>query len=39
MELEYAKGEQVPIYTMPDLSPMALDALKLAIKLIIRAGN
>lgn len=39
LELDYAKGEQVPIYTMPDLSPMALDALKLAIKLIIRAGD
>lgn len=39
IELEYAKGEQVPVYTMPDLSPMALDALKLAIKLIIRAED
>jgi hypothetical protein len=38
-ELDYAKQEQVPIYTMPGLSPMALDALRLAVKLIIKAGN
>lgn len=38
-ELEYAKREEIPIYTMPDLSPMAIDALKLAIKLIIKAGD
>ncbi len=36
-ELQYAKQEKIPIYTMPDLSLMAIDALKLAIKLIIRA--
>ena len=36
-ELSYAKENVIPIYTMPNLSPMAIDALKLAIKLIIRA--
>lgn len=36
-ELEYAKREKIPVYSMPDLSPMAVDALKLAIKLILRA--
>lgn len=36
-ELEYAKQEKIPIYTMPDLTPMAIDALKLAIKLIIKS--
>lgn len=36
-ELEYAKQERIPIYTMPDLSPMAIDALKLAIKLIVKS--
>jgi len=38
-ELEYAKQEGIPVYTMPDLSPMALDALKLAIKIIIKAED
>jgi len=38
-ELEYAKQEGVPVYTMPDLSPMAIDALKLAIKLIVKSGD
>lgn len=38
-ELEYAKQEKVAVYNMPDLSLMAIDALKLAIKLIIRAGK
>lgn len=36
-ELQYAQQEKIPIYSMPDLSPMAIDALKLAIKLIIKA--
>ena len=36
-ELSYAKQEKIPIYTMPNLSPIAIDALKLAIKFIIRA--
>ena len=36
-EMEYAKQKGVPIYSMPNLSPIAIDALKLAIKLIIRA--
>jgi len=36
-ELEYAKQEKIPIYSMPDLNPMAIDALKLAIKLILKA--
>lgn len=38
-ELHYAKQEKIPVYTMPDLSPMALDALKLAIKLIIKSED
>jgi len=38
-ELEYAKQEEIAIYTMPDLSPIAVDALKLAINFIIRAGD
>ena len=38
-ELEYVKQEKIPVYTMPDLSPMAIDALKLAIKQIIRQGD
>lgn len=38
-ELEYAKQEEIPIYTMPDLSPTAIQALRLAIKLIIKAGD
>lgn len=38
-ELYCAKEKKIPIYTMPDLSPRAMDALKLAIKLIIRAGD
>lgn len=38
-ELEYAKQENIPIYTMPDLSPAAIDALNLAIKLILKAGG
>lgn len=36
-ELEYAKQEGTPIYTMPDLSPIAVNALKLAIKLILKS--
>jgi len=35
-ELQYAKQEKIPIYTMPDLSPMAIGALKSTIKLIVR---
>lgn len=38
-ELECANQEDIPIYTMPDLSPMAVQALRLAIKLIVRAGD
>lgn len=37
-ELEYAKQEKVPIYNMPSLDSIAIQALKLAIKLIIRTG-
>ena len=36
-KVECAKGADIPIYTMPDLSPAAISALKLAIKLIIRS--
>jgi len=38
-ELDYAKQIKIPIYSMPSFSPMAIDALKLAIKLIIRTGD
>ena len=38
-ELEYTTQKKIPIYTMPDLSPLAIDALKLAIKLIIRSED
>ena len=36
-EVLCAKHKEVPVYTMPDLSPMAIDALKLAIKLILKS--
>ena len=36
-EIECAKQKEIPIYTMPDLSPMAIQALRLAIKLIIKS--
>lgn len=36
-EIGCVKQEQIPLYTMPDLSPMAIQSLRLAIKLIIRA--
>ena len=36
-ELSYAQQEKIPIYSMPDLSPMAIQSLRLAIKLIIKA--
>lgn len=36
---QYAEQQNMPIYTMPDLSPHSIEALKLAIKLIIRAGE
>lgn len=38
-DIIHAKQEGIPIYTMPDLSRMAIDALKLAIKLIIRSED
>ena len=38
-ELDYATQEKIPVYTMPDLSPHAIQALKLAIKLIIQAED
>ena len=36
-ELSYAQQEKVAIYSMPDLSPMAIQSLRLAIKLIVKA--
>lgn len=36
-EMECVKKEEIPLYTMPDLSPMAIQSLRLAIKLIIKA--
>lgn len=38
-EIEYAKQKKIPIYVMPSLSFMAIDALKLAVKLIIKAED
>lgn len=36
-ELEYAKEKKIPIYSMPDLSPHAIQSLKFAIEVIIKA--
>ena len=36
-ELLHAQQEKIPIYSMPDLSPMAIQSLRLAIKLILKA--
>ena len=36
-ELKYAQQKKIPIYSMPDLSPYAIQSLRLAIKLIIKA--
>jgi len=36
-ELQYAQREKIPIYSMPDLSPHAIQSLRLAIKLIVKA--
>ena len=38
-EIKCARESQIPIYSMSDLNPMAIDALKLAIKLIIKARD
>jgi len=38
-EAKAAKEYKVPIYTMPDLSDIAISALKFAIKTIIKAGD
>jgi len=38
-ELQYAQQGKIPIYSMPDLSPMAIQALQLAIKLIVKAED
>lgn len=38
-ELEYAQQEKVAIYSMPDLSPYAIQSLRLAIKLILKAED
>ena len=39
VELKYAQQEKVAIYSMPDLSPMAIQSLRLAIKLIVKADG
>ena len=36
-ELLHAQQEKIPIYSMPDLSPHAIQSLRLAIKLIVKA--
>ncbi len=36
-EITYAKQKKVPVYNMPDLSQIAINALKLAIKFIIQS--
>lgn len=38
-ELQFVKREGIPIYSMPDLSPMAIQSLQLAIKLILKAED
>ena len=38
-ELQCAKQEEIPIYTMPDLSPAAIQALELAIKIIVKSRD
>lgn len=38
-ELSCAKENKIAIYTMPNLSHIAIDALKFAIKCIIQAGS
>ena len=38
-EIECAQKNDVAIYTMPDLSPIAIDALKFTIKTIIKVEN
>lgn len=38
-EVRYAKKNQIAIYTMPDLSDIAIAALKFAIKTIIKTGD
>jgi len=38
-ELKYAQQEKIAIYSMPDLSPMAIQSLRLAIKLIVKAED
>lgn len=38
-ELQCAQQEKIPIYSMPDLSPMAIQSLRLAIKLILKAED
>jgi len=38
-KVECTKEAEIPIYTMPDLSPAAISALKLAIKLIVKSGD
>lgn len=38
-EIRFAKEQGIAIYSMPDLSPIAIDALRLAIIFIIKAGD
>lgn len=38
-ELDYAKQQKIPVYTMPSLDSVAIQALKLAIKFIIRSED
>ena len=38
-EIAHARQEKIPIYSMPDLSPHAIQALRLTIKLIIKSEN
>lgn len=38
-ELKYAQQEKVAIYSMPDLGPTAIQALRFAIEIIIKAGD
>lgn len=38
-EVKHAKKNKIPIFTMPDLSPVVMDTLKLAIHIIVKSGD
>lgn len=38
-EVKHAKISKIPIFTLPDLSPIVIDTLKLAITIITKSGD